>query len=109
MTKVGDQFLHKRQSSGSALDIFPVNDDHVLECIVALDPAPGQAPPRFGQKVRIKPEAIRPKEKAKRKARAGLPFYFSFCRQQSVSPKSGTEPNAIRVETASPLPCIPPK
>lgn len=53
VTKVGDQFLHKRQSSGSALDIFPVNDDHVLECIVSLDPDQGQAPPRFGQKVRI--------------------------------------------------------
>jgi multidrug efflux pump subunit AcrA (membrane-fusion protein) len=53
VTKVGDQFLHKRQSNGSALDIFPVNDDRVLECIVTLDPVTGQAPPRFGQRVRI--------------------------------------------------------
>jgi multidrug efflux pump subunit AcrA (membrane-fusion protein) len=53
VTKVGDQFLHKRQSNGSALDIFPVNDDRVLECIVLIDPAPGQSPPRFGQRVRI--------------------------------------------------------
>jgi multidrug resistance efflux pump len=51
VTKVGDQFLHKRQSNGSALDIFPVNDDRVLECIVTLDAS--QTPPRFGQKVRI--------------------------------------------------------
>lgn len=54
VTKVGDQFLPKRQSSGSAVDIFPVNDDRVLECIVTLDPLSGKAPPRFGQKVRIK-------------------------------------------------------
>ena len=53
VTKVGDQFLHKRQSNGSALDIFPVNDDRVLECIVSIDPANGQTAPRFGQKVRI--------------------------------------------------------
>jgi len=53
VTKVGDQFLHKRQSNGSALDIFPVNDDRVLECIVSLDPDDPQPPPRFGQKVRI--------------------------------------------------------
>jgi multidrug resistance efflux pump len=53
VTKVGDQFLHKRQSSGSALDIFPVNDDRVLECLVSIDPKEGPAPPRFGQKVRI--------------------------------------------------------
>lgn len=54
VTKVGDQFLPKRQTSGSAVDIFPVNDDRVLECIVSLDLAPGQTGPRFGQKVRIK-------------------------------------------------------
>ncbi len=53
VTKVGDQFLHKRQSNGSALDIFPVNDDRVLECLVSLEPANGQPMPRFGQKVRI--------------------------------------------------------
>jgi multidrug resistance efflux pump len=53
VTKVGDQFLHKRQSNGSALDIFPVNDDRVLECIVSIDPAEGHAPLRFGQRVRI--------------------------------------------------------
>jgi len=53
VTKVGDQFLPKRHSSGSALDIFPVNDDRVLECLVSIDPAPGQAPLRFGQRVRI--------------------------------------------------------
>jgi len=53
VTKVGDQFLPKRHSSGSALDIFPVNDDRVLECLVSIEAPPGQAPPRFGQKVRI--------------------------------------------------------
>jgi multidrug resistance efflux pump len=56
VTKVVDQFLPKRHSSGSALDIFPVNDDRVLECLVSIDPAPGQAPLRFGQKVRVKIE-----------------------------------------------------
>ena len=54
VTKVGDQFLQKRQGSGSAIDIFPVNDDRVLECLVSIDLAAGQAGPRFGQKVRIK-------------------------------------------------------
>jgi len=53
VTKVGDQFLPKRHSSGSALDIFPVNDDRVLECLVSIEAPPGLAPPRFGQKVRI--------------------------------------------------------
>ena len=56
VTRVGNQFLPKRHSSGSALDIFPVNDDRVLECIVSLDLDKGQAPPRFGQKVRIRLE-----------------------------------------------------
>jgi multidrug resistance efflux pump len=53
VTKVGDQFLPKRHSSGSAIDIFPVNDERVLECLVSIDEAPGKPAPRFGQKVRI--------------------------------------------------------
>lgn len=53
VTKVVDQFLPKRNSSGGALDIFQVNDDRVLECLVSIEVAPGQAPPRFGQKVRV--------------------------------------------------------
>lgn len=54
VTKVGDQFLQKRHTSGSAVDIFPVNDERVLECLVSIDLEPGQAGPRFGQKVRVK-------------------------------------------------------
>ena len=54
ITKVGDQFLQKRHTSGSAVDIFPVNDERVLECLVSIDLEPGQTGPRFGQKVRIK-------------------------------------------------------
>ena len=54
ITKVGDQFLQKRHTSGSAVDIFPVNDERVLECLVSIEEEPGQAGPRFGQKVRIK-------------------------------------------------------
>ena len=54
ITKVGDQFLQKRHTSGSAVDIFPVNDERVLECLISIDLAPGQVGPRFGQKVRVK-------------------------------------------------------
>ena len=32
---------------------MPVNDERVLECQVSIDLAPGEAPPRFGQKVRV--------------------------------------------------------
>jgi multidrug resistance efflux pump len=53
VTKVGDQFLPKRHANGNALDIFPVNSDPVLECLVSIDLAGGQAAPKFGQKVRV--------------------------------------------------------
>ncbi|HEX3147131.1 MAG TPA: hypothetical protein VHR66_03560 [Gemmataceae bacterium] len=53
VTKVGEQFLPKRHATGGALDIFPVNDDRVLECLVSIDVPVGQSPPRFGQKVRV--------------------------------------------------------
>ena len=54
ITKVGDQFLQKRHTSGSAVDIFPVNDERVLECLVSIEREPGKPGPRYGQKVRIK-------------------------------------------------------
>jgi membrane fusion protein (multidrug efflux system) len=53
VTKVGEQFLPKRHANGNALDIFPVNTDPVLECLVSIDLAGGQAAPKFGQKVRV--------------------------------------------------------
>jgi multidrug resistance efflux pump len=53
VTKVVDQFLPKRHASGSGLDLFPVNNDPVLECLVSIDAGSGSAPPRFGQRVRV--------------------------------------------------------
>jgi hypothetical protein len=53
VTKISDQFLPKRQSGGSPLDIFPVSDDKVLDCQISIDLAPGEVGPKYGQKVRI--------------------------------------------------------
>jgi multidrug efflux pump subunit AcrA (membrane-fusion protein) len=53
VTKVGEQFLPKRHANGGGLDIFPVNDDRVLECLISIDQSTNQPPPRFGQKVRV--------------------------------------------------------
>ena len=33
-----------------------MNDDRVLECLVSIETAPGQAQLRFGQRVRVKIE-----------------------------------------------------
>lgn len=53
VVEVPDQFLPKRLGTAGLLDIMPVSDDRVLECQVSVDPEPGRAAPRFGQKVRV--------------------------------------------------------
>jgi HlyD family secretion protein len=53
VTKVPDQFLPKRLGNTGLLDLMPVSDERVLECQVSIDLAPGEAPPRYGQKVRV--------------------------------------------------------
>jgi multidrug resistance efflux pump len=53
VSKVGDRFLPKRHANGNGLDIFPVNSDPVLECLVSIDAGSGKAAPKFGQKVRV--------------------------------------------------------
>jgi hypothetical protein len=35
------------------LDLMPVSDERVLECQVSIEVGPGEAPPRYGQKVRV--------------------------------------------------------
>jgi multidrug efflux pump subunit AcrA (membrane-fusion protein) len=51
--KVPDQFLPKRLGNTGLVDLMPVNDDRVLECQVSIELAPGETPPRYGQKVRV--------------------------------------------------------
>lgn len=54
VTKVGEQFLPKRHGGASILDLMPVSDERVLECLVSIDTEPGKsAAPKFGQKVRV--------------------------------------------------------
>ena len=53
VTKIGDQFLPKRHGGNSPFDLMPVSDDRVLECQISIDVGPGQAAPKFGQRVRI--------------------------------------------------------
>jgi len=53
VTKIGDQFLPKRHGGNSPLDFMPVSDDRVLECQISIDVGPGEAGPKYGQKVRI--------------------------------------------------------
>jgi len=54
VTKVGDQFLLKRNMAGGMPDMMMASsDDRVLECLVSIDPGSGKVPLRFGQKVRV--------------------------------------------------------
>ena len=53
VSKISDQFLPKRQGGTTAFDFMPVSDDRVLECQISIDLAPGEAGPKYGQKVRI--------------------------------------------------------
>jgi hypothetical protein len=53
VVKVPDQFLPKRLGNTGLVDLMPVNDDRVLECQVSIELAPGETPPRYGQKVRV--------------------------------------------------------
>jgi multidrug resistance efflux pump len=50
--KVGDQFLPKR-NTGAAVDLLMVSDERVLECLISIDVANSEAPPKYGQKVRV--------------------------------------------------------
>jgi len=53
VAKVPDQFLPKRLGNTGLLDLMPVSDERVLECQVSIEVGPGEAPPRYGQKVRV--------------------------------------------------------
>ena len=53
VVKVPDQFLPRRLGNTGLVDLMPVNDERVLECQVSIELAPGEVPPRFGQKVRV--------------------------------------------------------
>jgi multidrug resistance efflux pump len=53
VTKIGEQFLAKRQGGSSPFDLMPVSDDRVLECQISIDAGPSDVGPKFGQKVRI--------------------------------------------------------
>jgi multidrug resistance efflux pump len=46
---VAESYLQRRSTM---LDPFAFNDSRILECLLKLDP--GKAPPRFGQRVRVK-------------------------------------------------------
>jgi multidrug resistance efflux pump len=50
---VPDQFLQKRLGNAGLVDLMPVSDERVLECLVSIDAEPGKPAPRFGQKVRV--------------------------------------------------------
>lgn len=52
VSKVGLQFLAKRTSHSPA-DFLQMNDERVLECLIALEKSKDVKPPRYGQKVRI--------------------------------------------------------
>lgn len=52
VTKVGDQFLPKR-NIGATVDLLTQSDERVLECLLAVEVPPGVAAPKYGQKVRV--------------------------------------------------------
>jgi multidrug resistance efflux pump len=50
--KVGDDFLPKR-NTGATVELLAVSDERVLECLISIDVATGETPPKYGQKVRV--------------------------------------------------------
>jgi multidrug resistance efflux pump len=50
--KVGDDFLPKR-NTGATVELLAVSDERVLECLISIDVAKGETPPKYGQKVRV--------------------------------------------------------
>ncbi|WP_020473268.1 HlyD family secretion protein [Zavarzinella formosa] len=54
VVRIADQYLLKRSGGGAGPDMIQMSsEERVLECILSIELAPNEAPPRYGQKLKV--------------------------------------------------------